>query len=122
MITEVGEIYQCFGNEDNVWPNLDLGDKINGGYITHNHPKSKDGNDSFSFSDADTSLFKNNNIKVLRGVDYKYQYEINSSKKPVLKQPSWMDEMEDDSTYYHLKSIKFAIDNDIYYMRWKNVK
>ena len=38
VITSKGEVYQCFGNESNVWPDEDLGDKLIGAIVTHNHP------------------------------------------------------------------------------------
>lgn len=115
VITSNGEIYQCFGNESNVWPDEDLGDKLIGAIVTHNHPIHKT---NYSFSNADISLFEKYNLKLLRGIDKKYTYELNSNKKHVLEMPE--DYLFNDYGYEHLMTIQYAIDKNVYYMRWKN--
>lgn len=114
VITRTGEIYQCFGNANSVWVDIDLGDKLKGAIVTHNHPKEET---YFGFSDKDINLFDKYKLKRLRGIDYKYTYELNRSKKPVLKSPKSFDI---EYGLEHIKSINYAIDNNIYYMRWKN--
>lgn len=115
VITSNGDIYQCFGNESNVWPDEDLGDKLIGAIVTHNHPIHKT---NYSFSNADISLFEKYNLKLLRGIDKKYTYELNSNKKHVLEMPE--DYLFNDYGYEHLMTIQYAIDKNVYYMRWKN--
>ena len=114
VITKDGEIYQCFGNKNSVWVDIDLGDKLNGAIVTHNHPKDET---YFGFSQKDISLFEKFNLKKLRGIDYKYTYEFDRTRKSVLKQPTFKDK---DIGFEHIFAIKYAIDNNIYYMRWKN--
>ena len=118
VITEQGKVYQCFGNETNVWPNLDLGDELFNAYVTHNHLKEET---YFSFSSEDINLFEKYNLKRLRGIDYKYIYEFNRNKKAKLKIPLFGD-VSDDTGLNHISNIQYALDNNIYYMRWENDK
>lgn len=115
VITEIGEVYQCFGNETNVWIDTDLGSRLNNSIVTHNHLNKYTTN---SFSDADIRVFEKYNISILRGIDDKYTYELNRNKKPILKMPTNF--MDSDYGLEHIKAIQYAIENDVYYMRWKN--
>lgn len=115
VITTDGEVYQCFGNSTNVWPDIDLGEKIKGSIITHNHPSDKT---YYSFSNADISLFEKYELKKLRGIDDKYTYELDSTKKHVLNIPE--DYLFNDYGYEHLRAIDYAIKKEIYYNRWDN--
>lgn len=74
VITKSGEIYQCFGDESRVFPDLDLGDKLLGASVTHNHPIEYT---EFSFSEDDFKMFEEYNLNILRGTDSKYLYELN---------------------------------------------
>jgi hypothetical protein len=38
VITKSGEVFKCFGVKDAVFPDYDLGDKLKGASVTHNHP------------------------------------------------------------------------------------
>ena len=116
VITTTGEVYQCFGNATNVYPDRDLGDKLFGAIVTHNHPKEET---NYSFSSADIKLFEKYSLSKLRGIDNKYIYELDRNNLPTLKQPSFDDNIE-DSTIYHLKAIQYAIDKNISYKRWNN--
>lgn len=116
VITKEGKVYQCFGNKNNVWPDVDLGNEIMGSSITHNHPKTET---NYSFSSADIRLFEKYKLSKLRGIDDKYIYELDKNKKPSLKNPSFDDDVE-DITLEHLRLIQYAIDNNISYKRWKN--
>ena len=117
VITQDGEVYQCFGNETNVWVDIDLKDKLKNSIVTHNHlPKYT----SNSFSRADANLFEKYNLKILRGVDNDYTYELNKNKKAILSMPD--DFWNDDYGIEHLKNIQFALENNVCYMRWKNGK
>ncbi len=73
VITKTGEVYRCFGTEYSVNPML-LGDKLLGASVTHNHPSKST---EYTFSKYDLSVFLNSKLKVLRGIDDKYSYEIN---------------------------------------------
>lgn len=116
VITRERKVYQCFGNDNNVWPDIDLGNEIEGALITRNHPKTKT---NYSFSDADVKLFEKYKLSKLRGIDEKYTYELDKNKSPSLKNPSFDDNLE-DITLEHLRLIQYAIDNNISYRRWKN--
>lgn len=116
VITKEGKVYQCFGNETNVWPDVDLGDEIIGSSITHNHSKEET---NYSFSPADINLFDKYNLGKLRGVDDKYIYELDRNDKPILTQPT-LDDIIEDNSIYHIQAIDYSIKNNILYKRWKN--
>ena len=116
VITKGGKVYRCFGNEANVWPDVDLGDKIIGSSITHNHPKAET---SYSFSPADINLFDKYNLGKLRGVDDKYIYELDRNGNPTLTQPT-LDDVIEDNSIYHIQVIDYSIKNNVSYKRWKN--
>lgn len=116
VITKGGKVYRCFGNEANVWPDVDLGDEIIGSSITHNHPKAET---SYSFSPADINLFDKYNLGKLRGVDDKYIYELDRNGNPTLTQPT-LDDVIEDNSIYHIQVIDYSIKNNVSYKRWKN--
>ena len=116
VITKEGKVYQCFGNETNVWPDVDLGNEIIGSSITHNHPKAET---SYSFSPADINLFDKYNLGKLRGVDDKYIYELDRNGNPTLTRPT-LDDVIEDNSIYHIQAIDYSIKNNVSYMRWKN--
>ncbi len=116
VITSNGNVYQCFGNENSVWPNVDLGNELINAYVTHNHPIKETG---FSFSSADVNLFESYNLKKLHGIDEKYLYELDRSKNCNLELPKFDEELE-DTTFEHLKLIEFSINKNIFYRRVKN--
>lgn len=115
VVTKNNEVYQCFGNKDNVWPDIDLPDKLENAVVTHNHLKEKT---SFTFSNDDISFFEKNKLKKLRGTDYKYVYELDKNGKPTLKEPL-LDEMVEDGSLEYIKAVNYAIKNDISFKRWR---
>ncbi len=73
VILQDGNVYECHGTAQSVYPDADLGDKIKGSIITHNHPAEYT---EYSFSDQDCGLFEEFELQVLRGVDKRYGYEL----------------------------------------------
>lgn len=116
VITKTGEVYQVFGDENGVEPNKILKDKLFGAYITHNHTKDRT---EYSFSVEDLKMFEEYKLTKLRGVDYKYSYELDGRKSPVLDRITF-DNIGEDDTMRHLSSIDYALDKNVYYMRWRN--
>lgn len=116
VITSSGDVFQCFGNSTNVYPDIDLGEKLVGATVTHNHPEKET---SYSFSENDIKMFERFNLLKLRGIDNKYTYELDRNAPATQTQPKFDEEIEDNSLY-HLKAIQYAIDNNISYRRWKN--
>ena len=55
VITKDGEIFRCFGNLNAVYPNVDLGKRLYGADVTHNHPIGSD--NEYTFSEDDVDLF-----------------------------------------------------------------
>lgn len=79
VITKDGEVYKCSGTANRVFIE-ELGDKLNGSAVTHNHTKEET---EHSFSDEDIEMFQSYNLSILKGIDWKYIYELNRNKLEV---------------------------------------
>lgn len=77
-ITRSGMIYHCSGLIDRVFPDYDLGNELEGAYVTHNHPISET---HYSFSYADVFLFLKYVLEELTGVDEEYIYSLRRTDK-----------------------------------------
>ena len=78
IITAENEIYHCVGNKNNIDSIEELGDKLKGACVTHNHPVGSVS--EHSFSGLDWSFFERYNLKILRGIEEKFVYELNRNK------------------------------------------
>lgn len=78
VISSSGLVWRCYGDKDNVYPNVDLGDILQGAWVTHNHPAGKT---HFSFSYDDISLFMEYSLKELSGIDELYRYTIRRTEQ-----------------------------------------
>lgn len=114
VIASSGEVYQCFGVKDRVFPDFDLKEKLYGGIISHNHPMDVT---SYTFSKDDVELFMKYNLKSLRGCDEKYTYELT-------RDSSQLDNLPDDwmnfEVFEHGRIIELAKSLGIGYRRWLN--
>lgn len=81
VITQAGEVYRCFGDLDGVYPHTDLGEKLRGAVVTHNHPINSA--NEYSFSNEDINLFCDYNLKILRGIDEQYVYELRKYNRAI---------------------------------------
>ncbi|MCI8669204.1 MAG: hypothetical protein HFI34_06765 [Lachnospiraceae bacterium] len=114
IITTDGEVYNCFGTDSRVFPDYDLGDKLHGAIISHNHLPDLT---EYSFSDNDLMLFMEYHLETLRGFDNKYIYEFTRNPKNLDAQPSdWMN----FENYQHAAMIDKARKLGIGYRRRKN--
>ena len=115
VITKDGEVFKCFGVNDRVFPDFDLGDKLIGASVSHNHPINET---AYSFSQADLSLFLDYDLDVLRGCDEKYTYEFTRNAKELDAHINIFDLTEEDAAHEEMvmKAEKFGIG----YRRWKN--
>ena len=59
----------------------ELGEKLRGASVTHNHPKDSD--NEYSFSGSDIELFEKYELEVLRGVDEMFTYELNRNPEDI---------------------------------------
>ena len=75
VITPGGEVYHCTGDLNTLETVEELGDKLIGATVTHNHPVGSV--NEYSFSDVDIKLFQKYRLERLRGIDEKYVYELN---------------------------------------------
>lgn len=73
VVDKEGQAYLLEGNSSNSIYVKNMGDKLNGAYMTHNHPKNET---YYSLSAFDISEFMETGMQKLRGVDHKYTYEI----------------------------------------------
>lgn len=114
VVTSNGEVYQCFGVKDRVFPDFDLSGKLYGGIITHNHPIEET---MFTFSSDDLDLFMQYDIEILRGCDEKYIYEFTRNASEIDESPDdWMN----FENFEHAMVIKKAKTLGIGYRRWLN--
>lgn len=114
VVTAIGDVYKCYGVEDRVFPDADLGDKLKGASLSHNHI---DAETLFSFSDDDLELFMEYELEVLRGCDSKYVYELTRNANDIDIEPAnW----STDENYWHTHAIVVAKEYGIGYRRWKN--
>lgn len=116
VITKDGEVYKCFGINDAVYPDFDLGDKLKGAIVSHNHPIEET---EFSFSNEDIDLFIKYDLKILRGCDERYIYEINRNADDIDPLMSIGELMDSDDSYRHNKVIERAMENGFGYKRRK---
>ena len=71
VIKADGSVYVVLGGENFI--NTTVVGDLTGAYITHNHPKNET---EFSFSNEDVNSFIEDKLTYLRGIDYKYEYEL----------------------------------------------
>lgn len=114
VITKTGEVYKCFGIKDRVFPDFDLGDKLKGASISHNHPIKET---VFTFSTDDLTLFLNYDLEVLRGCDEKYTYEFTRDTTQIDEEPT---EWTNYENFGHTDMIRKAKKFGIGYRRWLN--
>lgn len=93
----------------------DLGDKLEGAIVSHNHPIDST---EYSFSKDDFELFQKYNLNVLRGTDEKYTYEFNRFSDIINEHKSIFELTEEDAA--HEDSITRAEMAHIGYKRWLN--
>lgn len=116
VITKSGEVIQCFGNLNGVYPDADLGDKLKGAYVTHNHPVGSD--NEYSFSSQDIRLFMENDLKELRCVDEKYVYKLTRNADDIDENVSILDIDEFSGRHEHVIGIARSL--KIGYRRYKH--
>ncbi|MCM1308052.1 MAG: phage minor capsid protein [Butyrivibrio sp.] len=114
VVTKDGVVYKCYGISDRIFPDADLGDKLIGAKMSHNHPAEKT---EYSFSSADLSLFMDYKLDLLRGCDKIYTYEFTRNADEIEEQ---LQEWTEFENYQHCRIIDKAVKYGIGYRRWKN--
>lgn len=132
VITKEGKVYQCFGTKDKVFPDYDLGDKLIGTDVTHNHPQTET---HYSFSSDDIGLFLNHKLNTLTGTDYRYEYRVTRTAETIedsmdviyhkfktdyrnqVWERAWNGEIDPDLDTYHEIVKLFAKDYKFNYER-----
>ncbi len=114
VITKDGEVYNCYGIKNRVFPDSDLKEKLYGASVSHNHVIDET---TYSFSGDDLDMFMMYDLELLRGCDEKYVYEFTRNAKEI-------DEALEDwytvENYQHCYIINKAKEFGIGYRRWKN--
>lgn len=116
VISKDGIIRQCFGNVNGVYPDSDIGDKLTGACVTHNHPVGSA--NEYSFSKRDITLFMDNSLEVLRGIDEKYIYELTRNQEEIDEPSSSIFEINEYS-FRHEEVIREAKRLGIGYRRYQ---
>ncbi len=118
IITSSNEVYHCSGDKNNISSILELGDKLKGAYVTHNHPIGSA--NEYSFSKLDIELFIKYKLSVLRGIDEKFIYELNRNfKGSNSKLPTVEDLKETFYDFRHQIVENIAKELKIGYQRWQ---
>lgn len=108
VVTKDGAVYQCFGTSSKVYPDYDLGDKLIGADVTHNHlPKET----HYSFSGNDVGLFLQRGLNSLTGTDDKYTYKITRTDKTIVDNPEIV--IDKFKNEYYLNAMQLAMEGKI---------
>lgn len=117
VVTAAGLIFQCFGTKNNVSLIADMGEELEGASVTHNHPVGS-GNE-YSFSNDDINIFMGYNLKILRGIDEKYVYELSRNETEVDRHVTMEELLDSDGDLSrHDDVIRYAETWGIGYRRW----
>lgn len=119
IITRTGDIYHCTGSLNSLDTIVELGEKLYGAIVTHNHPKDSD--NEYSFSESDWYIFRDFKLALLHGIDEKFLYEFNRNVSDLDRNNfTYEDLMSDKEGVWvrHINVIKLAIENKIGYRRW----
>ena len=114
IVTMTGEIYHCTGELNGIDTIVELGEKLRGAYITHNHPIGSD--NEYSFSYLDWNLFKDFNLACLRGIDEKFIYELNRNAQD--KEMIFSLEFANEFNFRHNQVAELAQMTGVGYRRW----
>ena len=106
VITTNGEIYHCTEHLNGLPTIEELGKKLNGEVVTHNHPVGSA--NEHSFSEWDKTLFMDFGLSRLRGIDDKFVYEFNRNPKEVDGGEITIDDLINGYGYRHWDVIRIA--------------
>lgn len=117
VIDSTGQTYLLEGDSSNSIYIKNLEDKLKDSYMTHNHPKNET---YYSLSAFDISEFMETEMQKLRGVDYKYVYEIERTKNTIKVDRDTI--LHEFSNKYRnealeiIRDLKLDIDEDEYHI------
>ena len=119
VVTKNGDIYDCYGTKDRVFPDYDLKNNLKGAIMSHSHPITET---LHTFSHDDLEMFMLHDLVVLRGCDERYTYEFTRNAEDIddIDDPDISIEDLLTDTFYHFDMIRRAKENGIGYRRWKN--
>ena len=63
IIASNGDVYKCFGTNNRVFPDIDLGERLYGVIVSRNHPIDET---DFSFSSPDRNMFSHFYLIILK--------------------------------------------------------
>ena len=117
VVTKDGNVYDCYGTKDRIFPDYDLKNNLIGAIMTHSHPIEET---QHTFSNNDAEMFMEYELEILRGCDEKYTYEFTRDTNNLDELP---EKDADDLTpelFWHYMMIKTALEYGIGYRRWEN--
>ncbi|MGN0633373.1 MAG: hypothetical protein ACI4JW_05845 [Oscillospiraceae bacterium] len=114
VVTKDGEVFHCYGVKDRVFVDYDLGDKLNGASVSHNHPISET---EFSFSNNDLYLFYNYKLEELRGIDEKYEYRLSRTDLTIDPEPEDWQVTENSRHTNVILDVERVYNNEFGYTR-----
>lgn len=119
VVTKDGNVYDCYGTKDRVFPDADLKNNLKGAIMSHSHPITET---LHTFSHDDLEMFMLHDLVVLRGCDERYTYEFTRNAEDIddIDDPDISIEDLLTDTFYHFDMIRRAKENGIGYRRWKN--
>lgn len=115
IITKDGLMWKCIGSNNRLPIGADSGINLDGAYVTHNHPINSA--NEYSFSNDDINMFIENNLKLLRGIDQHYVYELTRNSQDLDQNIPLFEITDYDSR--HEIVIRKARELGIGYRRWK---
>ena len=98
VIAEDGAVYEVIGTSGRVHPEI-LGDNVlKNAFVTHNHPIHET---EYTFSDDDIKGYVNYKMRLLRGVDEEYEYQISGYGETIAD--------NDEINYFNTKNGRHAV-------------
>lgn len=114
VILSNGKTYRFVGDVNGVDP-TSLGKALEGSIVSHNHPVGS--NNEYSFSSLDLDLFRDLQLKALRGFDELYEYEISKAYRDIEDPKPIFDLTEYDGMHEYVK--REAKEMGAGYRRWR---
>ena len=112
IIASTGVVSRAVGElngVDSIWA---LGDELKGAIVLHNHPPGSVG--EWTFGNDDLNFFIDAELKILRGIDNLYVYELTHNQKLI----DAFDEVLNEYNSQHNRIISRALSMGIGYRRW----
>lgn len=75
VISDRGAVYEVVGTSGHVHPEILGSEVLKNAVVTHNHPINET---EYTFSILDIIGYENDKISILRGIDYRFEYQLSN--------------------------------------------